>query len=227
MAGPDQIEIPLFPLPNVVLYPGVLLPLHIFENRYRRMVNACIDENAPFGIVLFGPGDESPSSIRRVGVLVRINEIERLDDGRMNIIGEGEVRFRIARFTSGPPEWRAMVELLDDVPGESEAAITLGRSLGELYLEAYQKGMELSDEDPGQVTLPTSPMDLTFMVAYVLDMDMDAKQELLETTSTRERAELLIRYLKDATERLNEQLRLKRVTKVSRGNGDLGRPSSH
>jgi Lon protease-like protein len=224
MSGREQIELPLFPLPNVVLFPGVMLPLHIFEERYKRLVGACIEESAPLGIVLFSGGDETPSSIRRVGVLARVSEVERLDDGRMNIVTQGEVRFRIARFTSPAPEWRAMVALIDDEPQPDEALASLGRTLGALYIEAYSKGVELTDEKPGRVELPVSASELSFMVSYVLDMDVDAKQRLLETTSTQGRLESLIRYLKAANRRLTEQVQLKRTAETARRNGDLGRP---
>jgi Lon protease-like protein len=224
MSGPEQIELPLFPLPNVVLFPGVLLPLHIFEDRYKRMIGACIEDGAPLGIALFSGGDETPSSIRRVGVLARVSDVERLDDGRMNIVTRGEVRFRIARFTSGAPEWRALVVLIDDDPEPGETLSSLARTLRELYIEAYHKGVELTDEKPGRIELPSSASDLSFMISYVLDMDTDAKQQLLETTSTAGRLETLIRYLKEANRRLTQQVHLKRTTETSRRNGDLGRP---
>ena len=95
------MEIPLFPLPNLVLFPHIVVPLHIFEERYKTMINACLDSSEVFGLVLLrtGADEESEETIHRVGVTARIVEVERLDEGRMNILCEGEQRFRIYRFT--------------------------------------------------------------------------------------------------------------------------------
>src|SRR5438477_12207762 len=95
----ELMEIPLFPLPNLVLFPNIIVPLHIFEERYKLMINGCIDRDEVFGLVLLRSGaeQESEDTIHRVGVTARITEVERLDDGRMNILCEGETRFRILR----------------------------------------------------------------------------------------------------------------------------------
>ena len=224
MAQPDQIEVPLFPLPNVVFFPGVVLPLHIFEERYKKMIGMCVEENAPFGIVLLSGASESPATIRKVGVLGRVSQVERLDDGRMNILAEGEARFRIVRFVGQNPYWSAAVELVEDVPEPDPLLKSLGEEMAKLYLEAYQKGLELTGKQPGQIRLPASAVDLSYMVAYVLDMEFDDKQSLLEMTSTRERLSVLIRYVRAANERLDEQLRRKRTAETASGNGDLGQP---
>jgi len=224
MSHPDQIEIPLFPLPNVVMFPGVKLPLHIFEDRYKEMVNTCLEDDSPFGIVLFSGEQETPSSIQRVGVIARVAEVEHLDDGRMNIMTAGEVRFRIARFTATEPAWRAEVELLEDQLESGGRVEALGRQLAELYLDAYRKGLELTGERPGELELPESPAELSFMLPYVLDIGAEAKQALLESLSTHDRLVELIDHLKAASDRLSRQLELKRVNDTVRGNGDMGRP---
>src|SRR5437773_2087048 len=99
------MEIPLFPLPNLVLFPNIVVPLHIFEERYKLMINTCIDKDEAFGLVLLRSGSEreSEDTIHRVGVTARIVQAERLDDGRMNILSEGDSRFRIFRFTQQSP----------------------------------------------------------------------------------------------------------------------------
>ena len=90
------MEIALFPLPNLVLFPNILVPLHIFEERYKLMVTGCIDRDEAFGLVLVRTGaeEETEDTIHRVGVTARVSEVERLDNGRMNILCEGEARFR-------------------------------------------------------------------------------------------------------------------------------------
>ena len=226
MSHPEQIKIPLFPLTNVVLFPGVMLPLHIFEARYKQMIRNCIEDDSPFGIVLFTGADETPSSIQRIGVLVRVSDVERLNDGRVNIMTAGEVRFCVTRFTATQPAGRAEVELIDDYPESDATLAPLGKELSELYCDAYCKGLELTDEGPGSFELPKSVIELSFMVAYVLDIEVEAKQELLESTSTRDRLTRLIGYLKSANERLKEQVRQKRVSDTVSGNGDLNYPES-
>ena len=80
--SPDQIEIPLFPLPNVVLFPSVMLPLHIFEERYKTMINVCINDDAPFGIVLLKGEEETASTImgylQERGLVDPIGDISQL-----------------------------------------------------------------------------------------------------------------------------------------------------
>src|SRR5512147_1497828 len=102
------MEIPLFPLPNLVLFPRVVVPLHIFEERYKLMINTCIDLQQKFGLVLLreDAAEESEDTMHRVGVEATIAEVERLGDGRMNILAEGDRRFRIVRLTQQTPYWR-------------------------------------------------------------------------------------------------------------------------
>lgn len=221
MEETDQIEIPLFPLPNVVFFPSVMLPLHIFEERYKSMVNACIQDDGPFGVVFLAGNEESPSSIKKVGVLARVAQVERFEDGRMNVLTEGESRFRIIRFNSSDPHWRATVELVEDAPELESSLESLSQEVSDLYREAYQKGLALTGERPGTLRLPESASDLTFMVSYVLDIEMEEKQRLLEMTSTRERLSALATYLRHANEQLDQQVRQKKIVETARGNGDL------
>src|SRR5271157_18644 len=110
------MEIPLFPLPGLVLFPNLAVPLHIFEERYKLMINGCIDRSELFGLVLLrsGASDENEDTIHRVGVTARVVDIDRLDDGRLNILCEGGNRFRIHRFTQQMPFWKGAVDLFED-----------------------------------------------------------------------------------------------------------------
>src|SRR5438034_10582327 len=110
------MEIPLFPLPNLVLFPNIVVPLHIFEDRYKSMINTCVDRDEAFGLLLLRSGaeEENEQTIHRVGVSARVVEVERLDEGRMNILCEGESRFRVYRFTQQLPFWKGTVELFED-----------------------------------------------------------------------------------------------------------------
>lgn len=219
------MEIPLFPLPNLVLFPNIVVPLHIFEERYKSMINSCIERDESFGVVLLRSGaeEETEESIHRVGVTARIVQVERLEDGRMNILTEGEARFRVYRFTQQKPYWKGSVDFFED--NESHPGIdALYDEVAELYRKVCEIGQKLSTTEQSEVVLPESAADLSYMVSYVLDIDSEEKQKLLEMTSTAERLRVLVSHLTDAIQKLEQQLAYKVLSAKVRGNGDLGRP---
>ncbi len=188
------------------------------------MIETCIDSESPFGVVLVSGEPERASNIEKVGVLARVVRVERLDDGRLNIVTEGEERFRILELKEPQPFWRAVIETVDDLDESGPALEELQAEVGELYIDAYKKGVELTGERPAELELPDTASELSFMVAYVLDMEFSDKQRLLEMTSAEDRLGALIDNLKSANENLRQQLHQKRTAEKARGNGDLGRP---
>jgi len=218
------MEIPLFPLPNLVLFPRIVVPLHIFEERYKSMINACIDSGEVFGLVLLrtGADEESEETIHRVGVTARIVEVERLDEGRMNILCEGEQRFRIYRFSQQTPFWKGAVDLIED--DERNATEALYEQVAELYRSVVDVSAKLSGSQEAELVLPDSSTDLSYMVSYVLDIEPEDKQKLLEMDSTAERLRMLLAHLTDTLRKLEQQRAHKEVMTKVRGNGDLGRP---
>jgi ATP-dependent Lon protease len=219
------MEIPLFPLPNLVLFPNIVVPLHIFEERYKLMINTCIDRDEPFGLVLLRSGaeEESEETIHRVGVTARIVQVERLEDGRLNILGEGEDRFRIYRFTQETPYWKASVDFFED--DESHPVESLYDQAADLYRKVAELGTKLSGSQESEVVLPESPADLSYMISYVLDIDSEDKQKLLEMTSTAERLQVLVNHLADTIRKMEQQVAYKGLVNKVRGNGDLGKPN--
>ena len=219
------MEIPLFPLPNLVLFPGIVVPLHIFEDRYKSMINTCIERNEAFGLLLLRDGaeEESDETIHRVGVTARIVEVERLDDGWMNILCEGESRFRVYRFTQQTPFWKGTVDLFEDAEIRSGIEALYEQAAG-LYRKVADLGRQIRGSEPGELVLPESPVDLSYMVSYVLDIAYEEKQKLLEMTSTSERLEVLVSHLEDSIRKLEQQLAYKHLAAKARGNGDLGHP---
>ncbi len=220
------MQLPLFPLPNLVLFPNVLVPLHIFEERYKLMINECIDGNAPFGMVLLmtGADQENESTIYRVGVATRVVQVERLKDGRMNIVGQGESRFRIVRFISQHPYWTAEVEFFEDRE-ESEISLRdVHAEVVQLYRRVFQLGMQLAGEPPSEPSLPETPCELSFVVTYTLDIPSEEKQRLLEMVSTRDRLTALVPHLQKTITALQEQIAFRQTVSKVRSNGDLGRP---
>ena len=219
------MEIPLFPLPNLVVFPNVLVPLHIFEDRYKLMINGCIDRQEVFGLVLLrgGAEEESEEAIHRVGMAIRITEVERLPDGRMNIMCEGEKRFRIHRFIQRTPFWKGSVQFFEEEP-LLQSAEAMYEQVANLYRQVVELGRKLSGSSETELVLPESPTDLSYMVAYVLDIDSEEKQKMLEMTSTTERLQVLVAHLTEVIRKLEQQVAYKELLSKVRGNGDLGMP---
>ena len=113
---PPRIRrLPLFPL-NVVLFPNAALPLHVFEERYKTMVQDCLDADSQFGVVLIKSGPEVGGSAKphSVGTIARIARVSRLDDGRMILNVTGQDRFQVRELFDDLPYTAAQVELLDE-----------------------------------------------------------------------------------------------------------------
>jgi Lon protease-like protein len=241
------MEIPLFPLPNLVLFPQVAVPLHIFEERYKLMINRCIDQADVFGLVLLredaAPAEEgeepsepaetaqgerengeSEETIHRVGVTARVVQVERLDDGRMNVLCAGESRFRIMEFTGRAPYWTAVVEFFEDDQDPEDQLRAAYERAGSLYRQAMELMSELKETEIPASELPDSPLALSYMVSYVLDLPAVRKQELLETTSTFFRLEALSEDLERAVLQLRAQIARKALAQKAKTNGDLGKP---
>jgi Lon protease-like protein len=137
------MRIQLFPL-HTVLAPGIALPLHVFEERYRRMVRRCLDASEPFGIVLINRGSETapdPSeadglTLAGMGTFAEIREADLLPDGRWNLLVVGSGRFRIRHLSRGPAAaWEAEVEPVADEPGDREAEAELVARVTRRFVE--------------------------------------------------------------------------------------------
>ena len=171
----------LFPL-NTVLFPGQLLPLHIFEPRYRQMIGECIQHSRPFGVVLIQSGEEvgAEADPRDVGTIAHIVQVERMPDGRMNILCVGNARFRIEEMFHDKPYLYGTVELWPWTPFATGAAdVDLVRKRLDRYLHLLA---EMTDSKI-DVDLPADPASLANIAASVLQIDLDEKQQLLTTDS--------------------------------------------
>ena len=194
----SAIELPLFPL-NVVLFPGVVLPLHIFESRYRQMIADCQQHDQPFGIVLARPEskhlEEEPYS---VGTMAEIRNLNRLEDGRFVLMALGLQRFRIVSQHRTKPYLSGIVELYEDI---SDSAYDLdlhfqqAHDLFSTYLEMLLKAQDEPDKDI-RSHLPNAPEELSYFIAYLLDIQDEQKQHFLELTSTRQRLQEEINILR-------------------------------
>ncbi len=184
------IELPLFPL-NVVLFPGTELPLHIFEPRYRQMINECYEQGLPFGVVLARP--ESEHLLEEpypVGTIAEIEALERLDDGRMNLVARGGSRFRILSQHRAKPYLSGIVEIYSDTTEEAserlDQMVRQARVLFRSYLEAL---LAVIGHDELDFTLPDDAEELSHFIAHLIDIHDEQKQHMLELTSTVQRLE--------------------------------------
>lgn len=181
------IELPLFPL-DVVLFPGENLPLHIFEPRYRLMINECYQEEKPFGIVLIRPESEHlEEESYAVGTMAEIVALDRLEDGRMNLIARGLQRFRILSQHRQKPYLSGLVEVYEDVAWQEQALTTYANQARELFDSYLQILLEVVGKQDIDFNLPTAPEELSHFIAYFLDVQNERKQQFLELTSTKQR----------------------------------------
>ena len=174
--------LPLFPL-DLVLLPGVPLPLHVFEPRYKEMIAECLDEKKPFGVVR-----ASSEGVADIGCTAEILEVtKRYDDGRMDILTRGVERFEVLQVNDERTFLRAEISVIEDDPGKSPAQ-DVERAV-ELHAEIVKlAGAEASKHD-GDVD------NLSFRLAGSLPLDLDFKQKLLTTLSEAKRLEAVITYL--------------------------------
>ena len=180
----QRLDLPLFPL-NCVLFPNELLPLHIFEERYKLMINNCLDGVPEFGVVLIKSGSEvgGQADPHLVGTVARIRQTEGLDDGRMMIVVEGKQRFYVNRLTGVEPYLKADVELLmdvDDTTGD-EASIQDIREVATRHLRMV---MGLQGEWVKEAPAPNDPIALSYYLPSQLQVPLQQKQSLLEEPST-------------------------------------------
>lgn len=216
-------NIPLFPL-RIVLFPHMLLPLHIFEERYKQMIRECWEGDRLFGVVLIreSPGGRGPASPYEVGTTAHIEDLVRFEDGRMNLVTLGQERFRILQITQSEPFLRAEVKMIYDTPIDPADLRELVEQTSELAREYIQLLLRQVGRRPQQLDLPTDPEHLSFVLSSSLQIDMEERQALLELTSTQAR---LVK-LKDWLQRETDQLRValseqQAMDDVKSGNGKL------
>ena len=184
-------EIPLFPL-DVVLMPGAPLPLHIFEERYKQMVNECLESKSEFGMVL---ADESGT--RRVGCTARIVElVQRYEDGRMMILVEGSRRFRLNDIITGKPYYVGEIEYLEDGPEEDVF------SLAEECVALLERVVEAATEGSVAVEIEPPYRNLSFAIAGRIEFDLETRQQILELPTEKERLAKVKELLTEAASRL-------------------------
>ena len=216
-------ELPLFPLP-IVLFPGVPLPLHIFEPRYRQMLTDVRRGNSLFGLSYFDP--DSSTSERplpgHVGCVAEISETQTMPDGRSNILTVGLVRYRVDDYVDrGDPYLVARVSFFEDDAEDETLLGESSREVAQIFTRIARAVRLINDE---RANLPdisdTDPQRLSFLVAAAMEVDTDVKQELLELRLTSERLRRLRDMLARTVTGYEERAR---VHEIAKGNGHSGR----
>ena len=190
------IELPLFPL-NIVLFPGAEVPLHIFEARYRQMINECYEHDQPFGIVLARPESEPlHEKPYTVGTIAEIEVLDRMEDGKMNLIARGSQRFRILSQHRQKPYLCGLVEDYDDVAEDWPDLSEVTHRAGELFHSYVEILLAVAGRDEMEFSLPGDAEELSHFIAHLMDIQDVEKQHMLELTSTRLRLEEEITLLR-------------------------------
>ena len=196
--------LPLFPL-DLVLFPGAPLPLHIFEPRYQELVNECLAQKTPFGMVR--SRETALAEIGCTAVILSVNK--KYDDGRMDIATEGGRRFAIEQLNQERPFLRADVTFFDDEPSQ------VTKSETDTVIQLHERLFEVLGQ---HVEVEPSYASLSFQLAHELPVDLDFKQTILEMKSEAERIETLIEYYRSTIPKVEQTLRAR--DKAS-GNGHV------
>lgn len=218
----EQLEkLPIFPLATV-LFPGAILPLHIFEERYKMLMRYAIENGGIFGLSYSSDafiGRDTPPAVGAIGCLAKINAVVPLEEGKMNILSTGLFRYRVLGLLQSAPYPLAKVATVaDDVEPGAELTHILEDVAGiwKKFLNAAQ-----SLDDANSLLPQDSPEDaeaFSLLVASALPIDNDSKQALLEMTSTRFRLSRVRNHLQRALTDYNERIKIQEIAK-SNGHG--------
>lgn len=198
-------EFPLFPLELVAL-PGELVPLHIFEERYKTMMSSCLEDESEFGIVWL-----ADDGLREIGCAMAIEEVlERMDDGRMNLLTRGTRPFRVLERQGHLPYPAGVIEFVQDEDDDPDPE--LADSARAAYAELVKRA---TDREPTSEELDEMS---AYDMAATVDFGLDAKQGLLDLRSENARLRLVARLFRAATKRLDF---VDRVQARARSNGKV------
>jgi Lon protease-like protein len=219
----DVRELPLFPLP-VVLFPGMPMPLHIFEPRYRKMMADIRAADNLFGLSYFdsSSSDKDVPPAGHIGCVAEVTETQALPDGRSNILAVGVIRYKVEDYIERGDSYLVVrVSYFEDEAEDEAALAAASREVASMFMRVANAIRVINDE---RSNLPdindTEPQKLSFLVAAAMEIEIETKQELLELRSTSERlsrlSDLLARVVKGYEERA-------RLHSVAKGNGHGGK----
>lgn len=207
-------HLPLFPLP-LVLLPNEILPLHIFEPRYRQMFKDIGQDKNLFGVSFFNPSEsfvERPET-ETIGCAAEVREIQTLPDGRSNVTTVGVVRYRILDYVdAGEPYLIADVEFFEDFEEEAEVLQPLADEVFELFRRVTQAAHKLSGGGgaPPDV-MQTEPQALSFLITAAFNLPSELKYVLLKTRSTEERLTKIRDIIRQTVGKMEESANIHKI----------------
>jgi Lon protease-like protein len=191
------LELPIFPL-KTVLFPGMPLPLHIFEERYKQMIGRCLEGDRAFGVTLLKSGREvgGPATPYEIGTIARIVRAVKFDDGRYDLRTRGASRYHIldSRYESG--YLTARVELLDEDEEDLTRLAALRATVEDHFEQYFAELAEITGTKLDELSLPDDPTATSYFVAHYLPVYAWEKQRLLEATSSDLRLQEELRLLR-------------------------------
>jgi Lon protease-like protein len=176
--------LPLFPL-GTVLFPGLLLPLHIFEERYRQLARDLMAGPEPrrFGVIAIRQGRETGvegiQALHEIGCVATLRQVKELDDGRYDIVTVGTSRFRLAGLDDGKPYLRGQVDLVAEETGEAVAAAQAARVVRDSFRTYLSALAERGVTQIRVPVLPDDPVNLSYLVGASMIIDLSDRQALL------------------------------------------------
>jgi Lon protease-like protein len=206
MPSPDEahrlLAVPLFPLPNVVLFPRAVLPLHIFEQRYKAMTAQALDSDGQIAMALLKPGWErdyySRPAIEHVVCVGRILTHERLPDGKYNFLLEGQTRAKFVQEIVVDLSYRiAKLEPLTETPTMEIDLVTQRQRLADIFNDRLPSSMSLVKQFRQMLTSPMSTADVADLIAFNLLDDVQEKQRLLAEVNVTHRVNRVIRAMEN------------------------------
>ena len=203
-------ELPLFPLNNVVLFPGMPLPLHIFEERYKAMIGSCVEQDEPFGVLLIREGNEvgDPAEPHSIGTTARVSQVQRLQEGRLNILTRGENRFELLETVQTVPHLVGLVRYIEDAEGDVSSTTVAG--VREQYIQLQRKLTAMAGGWDREVSVPDEAIALARIacatLAVSLPLPPDVRQSLLETPTAGGQLEKLLTLMRQANRIVAEQV---------------------
>jgi len=216
-------ELPLFPLP-VVLFPGMPMPLHIFEQRYRQMFTEIRAHDSLFGLSYFdaGSSEKDVPPAGHIGCVGEVTETQDLPDGRSNILAVGVIRYQVEDYVDrNDPYLVVRVNFFEDADEDSNKLTASAREVAAMFMRVANAIRVVNDERGNLPDLTdTEPQKLSFLVAAAMEIEVETKQELLELRSTAERLSRLRDFLARVVKGYEERARLHSIAK---GNGHGGK----
>ena len=217
-------ELPLFPLP-VVLFPGMPMPLHIFEPRYRQMLSDIRAGDNLFGLSYFDAASSASREIPpagHIGCVAEVTETQSLPDGRSNVLTVGVVRYQVEDYVErDDPYLVVRVNFFEDEEEPSSKVLTSSRDVAAMFMRVANSIRVINDERGNLPDITdTEPQRLSFLVAAAMELEAETKQELLELRSTSERLDRLRDFLARVVKNYEERARLHSIAK---GNGHGGK----